>query len=448
MIVQLAQTGVALSPVLLVLLVVLAAAVGGLVLLINMFRRGGSSAVIAGIITAAVVLGVPVLLVTVVFFLRPSAAPVSQPTSHATATVRSIQHPADAAPTRRLSTGELVRTTTPEAIRLRVTPSAPTPHWQSATDLLPDATADLHPSRHEAEGALAAQLVHRYAPRKPIQLALTDKSVKSPGQTHHGLAQTIRELGVACSFAPPPGGPLSVHEHLKINLTLTLPTDDDPLGALTATTPSALDLHARFVEKPWLTNQTRRSHAMAHPNLSVVLHDRLETTEAAARAAALRAAANLIAPRLVGLRPTMGRYPIRHMVGEALDQHLIPRDQFTQRLDRPYGAVYRTALLIDLSPPALQKLAMQVNGWTPQPLADQTEESPSIQIETLTRTATRTYVSILFRLLGLGVLVGLTLLIYYALDRWTRGYRQGPLVITAVVVILGGAALLGLLSIA
>ena len=161
----------------------------------------------------------------------------------------------------------------------------------------------------------------------------------------------------------------------------------------------------------------------------------------------LVAAAELIAPRLAGLRPGMPTHPYGPALDDVLQNTWTPHDRFTQRIDHPVRPAYRTALLVNLTPTSMQQLALAVDRWSDAP---PTQPQTSFQTArrtvgvSLTQTST-THASILFRVLSLGAMVGLTLLIYHALDRWTRGKRP---VTTTTLVLLGAAALLGVLFIA
>ena len=124
-----------------------------------------------------------------------------------------------------------------------------------------------------------------------------------------------------------------------------------------------------------------------------------------------------------------------------------PHDRFTQRIDHPVRPAYRTALLVNLTPTSMQQLALAVDRWSDAPPTQpqtsvQTAHRAVLASETQTPT---TNAPTLFSLLSLGGMVGLTLLIYHGLDRWTRGQRP---VTTTTLVLLGAAALLGVLFIA
>jgi|GEM_PF-5020521 len=315
---------------------------------------------------------------------------------------------------------------------------SPSPNrWQPAADLLPDATADLYPSRRAAENAVAHAVAWAFgvddfytevlsaqtrepAPGVTQPLRLYHPDGHERDADYHGLADALRRRGVVTRAAGPQVQN-HTHQHgLEVQLTPvtaenligTLTARDDHLGA--DARPFAVT--ARFVDKPWLTDLTTHRITSENPDLAVALHGELESSEAAARDAALRVAADLIAPRLTGRRDNMPRYP-----------------------------VYRTALLLDLSHEPMQRLALAVNSWTGQPPS---LASPSASVAPAHNASTLRFGTVLPRLAGLGVLVALTLLIYYALDRWTRGYRPTTVTTTAVALVLGGAALLGVLFIA
>ena len=341
---------------------------------------------------------------------------------------------------------------------------SPSPNrWQPAADLLPDATADLYPSRRAAENAVANAVARAFgvddfytevlsaqtrepAPGVTQPLRLYNPDGHERDADYHGLADALRRRGVVTRAAGPQ---VQNHTHQHgLEVQLTPVTAENLIGTLTArddhlgTDARPFAFTARFVDKPWLTDLTTHRITSENPDLAVALHGELESSEAAARDAALRVAADLIAPRLTGRRDNMPRYPYGPALEDALNRVWTPADSFTQRFDRPYGPVYRTALLLDLSHKPMQRLALAVNSWTGQPPS---LASPSASVAPAHNASTLRFGTVLPRLAGLGVLVALTLLIYYALDRWTRGYRPTTVTTTAVALVLGGAALLGVL---
>ena len=169
--------------------------------------------------------------------------------------------------------------------------SLPPNRWQPAADLLPDATADLYPSRRDAENALAADLIRGYTTGKPIHITLIDESVHDPEQTHRGIAQAIRRRGAACYINEIVRGSASHYELADVEVSYNAPTERFPLGTLTASVADRFGIRFRFVEKPWLTDLAAHRITRNRPDLLVGVGSDPESTESDALTAALRSVA-------------------------------------------------------------------------------------------------------------------------------------------------------------
>lgn len=449
-----------------ILAIVLGLVLFGLIMLFRWASRRGDVAVIFAVIctigTLLMLLTVPLLFVANARQASVSGAPGSQAyvyTQESSATSRYVP----------LTTS----TSTPTA-------SLDT-NWHPAAEILPDAAVDFYPSKHEAEQAIAAAIVKAYGTQgrtrsgfnQPQPLALVH-AMDGPGtEEYQGVADAVRNLGAPC-HAVKPG--ISNHTHqYGIRLELSLPDETNHIGIYLARddhldVPVPFAFTARFVDKPWLTDLAAYRIVEESPSLVVGFTGLPESTEAEAEAVALRMVAARLAPRVVDHRGNGNYdsgilYPELDSLASNLKHFSLIKDQFTQQFERSYGTVFRHAVLIDLTPETIERL---YNGnnlvWTDMPPEQQLAQGTShgdataflsTPAQAAARAAEtaypasalhgRTYAIFVARVLGLGVLIGLTLLIYRVLDRWTLGYRQGALTMASIVVILGGATLIGLL---
>ncbi|MEM9417597.1 MAG: hypothetical protein AAGA25_00910 [Planctomycetota bacterium] len=351
--------------------------------------------------------------------------------------------------------------------------------WRPASEIMPDAEVDFYPSQREAEQALAAAIVEAYGPwgrtkpglSQPQPLDLIHAMDGPPTNAFQSAADAVRELGVATHAVKP-----SISNHTRqhgILLTLTPPSPESPIGVYHArdehfSDPVPFTFTARFVDKPWLTDLSAYRIVQESPKLIVGFSPNPESTAEDAEIAALRAVAAQLAPRVADQRGGPPKvydvsimYPELDSIVRNLRRLDLVQDQFTQQLERSYGTVFRHAVLVDATPDTLKRLYNGGNlTWVDVPPQQQFANGPSgREIEVAADMPVAVTASVqeyrgplptilssgVLRILGLGVLVGVTLLIYRVLDNWTLGYRQGALSVTAIAIILGGALLLGLL---
>lgn len=151
---------------------------------------------------------------------------------------------------------------------------------------------------------------------------------------------------------------------------------------------------------------------------------------------ALREAYEAAADELfVSVWPVAQRNSPGHVSSEGVRQDLrqrvrqapYQRDVFVQRIQRPYGDVYRAAVLVDASPEHVEQLAMQYGGAVAR--VDQMRRSYWFG-----------------RIGSVAGVVLLIFLVYLGLNALTRGYYHRRLKITAIVV--GAVLLLALLLVA
>lgn len=487
MLLQAQAVGVGILPLLLLLLLVLL--LGSVLIgVVALFRRGGAARALALGLTAFALL--VVAGVAGIFVVRGTS---HQESTSAFVRVHVPRHDA--------------RTSNPSGVSIQpldqeARATIPAQGWRPAADILPDAEVDFYPSRREAERALAGAIVKAYATadhdgsveaetavirNAPSPLVLTHAMGGPPTGAYQPVADAIRNLGVPCNDVR--AGVRNHTHQYGIRLELTPPTESSPIGTYRAwddrlNDQVAFASTARFLDKPWLTDLTAHRITAGAPHLLVGIGEALEILPAAAENAALRAAAAQLALRLVDERPR-GRYdanilyPQLDAVVRNLRRLGLVQDHFAQQLERPYGTVHRHAVLIDATPQLITRLYDDNTlVWTDLPPQQQLSRAPATGPATASaplppdlpvfpaaphapsppavavsppapqRAAYTSRSSILARILGLAALSALTLLLYHVLNRWTLGYRQGPLTITTIAVILGGAALLGLLTVA
>lgn len=123
-------------------------------------------------------------------------------------------------------------------------------------------------------------------------------------------------------------------------------------------------VNARYTEKPWVEDFGAFVNVRPGESWLIARSPDPCLTEHEAATKAIASATQQIFP-LVRDRLRDGRWghaddqrlldQIRHQL--AMERKLVP-DKFLQRAERPYGGVFRQAILVDLSPPNLEKLIM------------------------------------------------------------------------------------------
>ncbi|TWU34578.1 hypothetical protein Q31b_55330 [Novipirellula aureliae] len=170
----------------------------------------------------------------------------------------------------------------------------------------------------------------------------------------------------------------------------------------------------QFAEKPWVTRFDEIVSKVPYRAFVVGYSSELASSEVQARQSALEnVRAQVDVENWNGARVKI------------TDEHVV--DRFAQRLSRPYGDVWREAVLVDLSGPGMQ--------WT-----------AATAVADAGGRTTMKRLTVLFALL----LVLATIVVCFLANVLTQGYyrkpiRQGTVVVIALVV-LGGVLFLGLVG--
>ena len=196
-------------------------------------------------------------------------------------------------------------------------------------------------------------------------------------------------------------------------------------GTLSARTRGAADAAAavKFVEKPWVSDFAAfSSHSPSRWVFARSDPDRPASTAQDAWKSARSAAAEQLLPLVVNRLPRDRRYEhgeIRRTIENNLLGDRLVADRFPQKLERPYGTLYRESVLVDASDARLDPLVGEI-GMT---------------LDTRHRTKRNAFAA-----------AGAILLVTYALYRlanaFTRGYFTWSLRTAAAVVAAGAVTAL------
>jgi hypothetical protein len=142
--------------------------------------------------------------------------------------------------------------------------------------------------------------------------------------------------------------------------------------ALRVKTPDGpFSVSTRFNEAPWLVDRSAFATQYPKGDWLVAYSDGTHTTHEEAKQDAISAAANFLLPlaqaRISQLsasdqqhyRQQLAKDPdwLRSRIADELVSRNMLTDQFTQSFDRPYGTVWREAVLVDASPKRVQAIA-------------------------------------------------------------------------------------------
>lgn len=142
--------------------------------------------------------------------------------------------------------------------------------------------------------------------------------------------------------------------------------------ALRVQTPSGpFSISTRFADTPWLIDRTGFARQYANGDWLVAYSDGTHSTHEGAREDALNAATDVLLPlaqaRISQLRGSdqhrfaqeMAKDPdwLRNRVADELVSRNLVTDRFAQRFDRPYGTVWREAVLVDAAPTRVEAIA-------------------------------------------------------------------------------------------
>lgn len=134
---------------------------------------------------------------------------------------------------------------------------------------------------------------------------------------------------------------------------------------------SPFSLSTRFIEAPWLVDRTSFTHDYANGDWLIAYSDGTHSTHEEARQDALSIAAESVLPLARGrinqmsgsdqnrFHQQMAKNPnwLRDRVADELRTRNMATDQFTQQFVRPYGSVWREAVLVDAAPQRIEQIA-------------------------------------------------------------------------------------------
>ncbi len=320
--------------------------------------------------------------------------------------------------------------------------------WHEGVEL--EMPADVYPSLELGVRALARRaegLIQKALAGEPVpDQVLLYQTLENSGVVHAFRRELKDRLGVDAQIvqqldsSPPIRDETTVVQHL---LTFKLRVENERfhyiqgddaetrqrtgLLDLTVKGPAAVaDAQVEYHEKPWLldfasfqSKHRDRSYIMARSTTSA-------TSKAQAEGEALDQAARRAAEIIVRMRartPDRLLGPSFRIDAISLQQRGLVLDRFNQRFYGAAGPIWRSAVLVDISPDKFQ------------PLVD--DEVSAVRVERLT------WARMLVTLLGLGVLITV---VYVFLDVATRGYYTWSLRIAAIVLAAAGVVLVLLMS--
>jgi len=159
-------------------------------------------------------------------------------------------------------------------------------------------------------------------------------------------------------------------------------------------------VECEYIDKPWLEDFDTFVSQRPSKRFVIGYSDSPASSEAEARRLAL---ADAVARSRIKIAPeTFVVFDQQHVV-----------DRFAQRLSRPYGHVWREAVLLDVSP---ERIAPAIAAVQATLAVRQTENRSTIR--------------------GLVLLLGFTALLCITLDAISQGYYRKPLVVGIAVVVI------------
>ncbi len=322
------------------------------------------------------------------------------------------------------------------------------PIWHEGVEL--EMPADVYPSLDSAVRALARRaegLIQKALAGEPMpDQVLIYQTSENSGIVHAFRRELKDRLGVDARIvqqinaSPPTRDETAVVQHL---LTFKLRVENDRfhyiqgddaetrqrtgLLDLTVKGPAAVaDAQVEYHEKPWLVDFA--SFQSKHRDRSYIIAR--STTSATSKAQAEGEALDQAARRAAEIIDRMRARTPDRLLGPSfkidaisLQQRGLVLDRFNQRFYGAAGPIWRSAVLVDISPDKFQ------------PLVD--DEVSVMRVERLT------WARMLLTLLGLGVLITV---VYVFLDVATRGYYTWSLRVAAILLAAAGVVLVLLMS--
>lgn len=214
---------------------------------------------------------------------------------------------------------------------------------------------DVYPSREDAARAAATRWAMAVAARPdggPSRVRLTGDDSAVLLVVTDAIRGQPNGLNVEAIEGAPPGGAAPAGEAwARVAWADDMVSIRSPDGAASA----------RFVDKPWVANfagfvgRTPGRWVVGWPDA-----DRPATSAADAARVARVWAAGELTPLVVARLPRSGRRDdarVRRMVERHLLGDRLVVDRFPQKFERPYGTLFREAVLVDASDDRLDKLA-------------------------------------------------------------------------------------------
>ncbi|MCC6682136.1 MAG: hypothetical protein IT445_14640 [Phycisphaeraceae bacterium] len=255
--------------------------------------------------------------------------------------------------------------------------------WTSAVEEHQDFEADVYPALESAAQAVGRRLAGqlpvsitavRFEPIRDDSLI----SVSLQDAVAEGLWQKRPELKVVLD---PPAAPdqalfdkaalvkLATRDLQTRTIRLGNQTNEYRSGWLTAiigSTDPAISASARFNRVFWLTDPQAFQPSNGHDWL-IAYSDGFKTSQSDAHRDAIDASAKALEPQVRShFTPPAHVELVSDDLCELVAAQLQSRqpfdDQFTQRFDRPYGTVWREALLMEVSPTLIDSLARSINN--------------------------------------------------------------------------------------
>lgn len=347
---------------------------------------------------------------------------------------------------------------TPQSARIAADSDNP-PAWQEGADL--PLEADIYPSKPAAARALARQMASMLAEARntagqgagAVTLKITgedDSTVTS--QFTAALRQAspgiVIDMGPAeaGSTAPPDGKPYVIElSNRRTGISnVTYVTDHSssttniPRGAMQAKliAPNAGGSirHAEWLSKPWVDDLSEFRDTdpfNRHTTWFVARSQQMCNSQSEAFNQAYDQAVEHLYQQVTANLPQLspadrmaaglqgGEAQLRSRLAAEVRSSRLAADQFSQRFDRPYGTLWRAAVLVDTSPENLQRIVTQNTG--------------------IVRARTNSWAWTAGAVVSLAILV---CLVYLFLNLATRGYYAGRLRAIVLVIVLAGALLL------
>lgn len=307
---------------------------------------------------------------------------------------------------------------------------------------------DIYPSATVAARALAHQIVpmvpFRVLPKdvSPTRFTIVpDSGLPQESDFSIELASVLENrFTVPAKIGAAAARPSPISGHVIVTLTCPQKTTqasapwstDQPeiTGSLKATVlgeAGEVAVMTKFIDKPWVAQFDQFVSTNPERNLLLSRSHRFAASTEAAFVLAEERGADGIAQMLMPLVRQSGVQLIpdieiqtRNTVRWLINSGVFVQDRFVQRLSRPYGDVYRAAILLEVKPDQLETLKGE--------------------IYTISRSRQREQHASVSFIGGAVVIFGVVTLLCLFLNHATRGYYRARL---SAVCLCGGAVLIG-----